>query len=367
MPHVRIPAIRPIVLLALLSLLASVTAVWGRRDDDRPPAKKSADKGPRTEEMDEHYQGGKPVLRVEEADVVEKTGRLFPRPEPNLQRALERVVRTRPGSSLVPVYRDLAEPHDRVYFVNPDHQPNPERFPPLDVFVGDQPANLRGILELRPYEEPGWTLGKARKITATMIRRVRHYEQLARAAAAAVRSDPNLGPVERLAAAEQLLTVALTFNESGRRGDEWKPLGNELRAQLFQVLLDELGETAKAQDWESTTDLARRLTAAYPDSAPSSASPRPWPSCWPASSTNRRPRPRRRETCAGRSGRWSISRPPTRSSRRSPTAFAARPKPSSTGRRRRKRRSRFSARKNWWRSPPNSTHNGRSCAITGRS
>jgi ABC-type transport system substrate-binding protein len=237
-----------------VALLAGASAALSGRDD-KPPEKKPAEKVVRTEEEDDTFKPGKPVLRVEEPDVVDKSPRLFPRPAADLRLA----VRDTKSAYLRKLYQELEVPHDLVLFAGGDRK---ERVRPLEHYVGDRAERIKGV-ELTPFDAE-WKAGKAHTVGAATVEKVRHYEQLARAAASEVlANEKDLLRHERLSAAEQLLTSALAFHETARRGDDWKDLGAELRKALFSVLLDQIQEAGERKDWNEVVDLARGPATAY--------------------------------------------------------------------------------------------------------
>ena len=110
--------------LALVALLAGASIALSGRDE-KPPEKKAPEKGMRTEEEDDTFTPGKPGLRVEEPEVVDKTPRLFPRPAADLRLA----VRDTKSAYLRKVYQELEVPHDLVLFAGGDRK---ERVRPLE-------------------------------------------------------------------------------------------------------------------------------------------------------------------------------------------------------------------------------------------
>jgi ABC-type transport system substrate-binding protein len=242
--------------LALVALLTVAVASLPGRDDEKVPDTKP-DKGMRTEEEDESYRPGKPVLRVTEPDVADTSARLFPRPAANLKLAAQ----STKSVYLRKVYHQLEVPHDVMVFSSTERK---EFVRPLDQYVGDRRENIKGGLEVTPFEDD-WKPGKARTVAANLIEKVRHYEQLCRDAATEVlANDKDVLRQERLAAAEQLLAAALTFNETARRRTpEWQEVAAGLHRELFGVLLSQLRETGDAKAWDEAAGLARRLFKDY--------------------------------------------------------------------------------------------------------
>ncbi len=248
----RFTSVRRLRWFALAVLLAGATAMLPGRDAEKKPP----EKGMRVEEEDDTYKGGKTVLRIDEPDVIDKSSRLFPRPAADLKLA----ARDTKSAFLRKIYDDLDVPHDFVQYSSGDRQ---ERIQPFDHYIGDRPDRIKSGSEVTPFDAD-WKPGKAHSINRDGVEKIRHYEELVRDAVKAVlANDKELLKHERLAAAEQLLTVGLSFNETAKRDQELKERGKELRGDLFRVLIEQVKETGDAKDWNEAADLARRLTTSY--------------------------------------------------------------------------------------------------------
>jgi ABC-type oligopeptide transport system substrate-binding subunit len=270
--------------LALLGLWTS-SDLWGQapekpdngakpknqrneEEEDTPPVRKS----PKTK-----------VIRTEEEEDTKKpskdgasaaaVGKLADLADQTKQPAIRKL------------FRDLAVPHDQMVYkpknvtVNNQPAPGERNIDPIPYYIPDA-EKFRGNLGVIEFDLK-WNRDKVtHHPLMTSLRQIRPYERIA---AERVReflsanwppqNKNYVPPLEKLVAAEQVLSAVLRWHESARQtgvreGDEWAPIEAELRKQLLdEVLLKQLEILADAQDWDRVMELARRMASNYTNSA----------------------------------------------------------------------------------------------------
>jgi ABC-type oligopeptide transport system substrate-binding subunit len=240
----RLRRLLPCVTVA--AAIVTTVALYGRQD---PPP----DKGKRVEEEEDNFKLTRPVLKIEETELVDRASRRFPRPAVDLKQAAHDAKHV----AVRKIYNDLSVPHDLVIYKNKDRAP--QRIQPLEQYIGSRVENLRASIDVVPLEDE-WKPGKQLTVGPAVLESVRHYEQLARSAVNDLLRDETLTHELRLAAAEQILSVAMTYNASSRKGDAWKGEETALKELMAEVLLRQLAEL---RDWDETADLALRLANYY--------------------------------------------------------------------------------------------------------
>ncbi len=238
-------------------------------EDEVKPVRK-----PRVEEEDEP----KPKRKVAHADEPkEKEPAVRPAPVAIDLRVAARNARHKEVADL---FRALGEPHDVVKVrglsikIGGSERPGGVfHVAPLPVFapnVGD----LTGKVTLRILDKKTGSRLRTRIEPARSIEALAYYEWIARDKVnefLELKLDPKQLPrAEQLQAAEQALSAVLRFHASARetgvrKGEGWAGVGTELRGQLLGVLLEQLEQLGKAEEWGPAFGLARRLVETYPE------------------------------------------------------------------------------------------------------
>jgi ABC-type transport system substrate-binding protein len=264
-------------LLVLLLVLATAWLANARQD-------RKANQKPRPEEMEDDPKPKKDKGRSEDEDIGNTRTKVIRDPEddvaspppskpgPVLASDLAAAARRAGHPVVKELYLSLAVPRDVITF----HAANraPERVHPLEAFLK---KGLPSQIKATATDKEGQDKEVVLKVDA--IKSILPYELVA---AASVRdflgqhlenlqlADPRqLSKYKQLQAAEQVLTVALNFNQSAmqrgvRRGDSWyKDVEVPLREQLLKVRLDQLQELSQERDWDTALTLARLLVDTY--------------------------------------------------------------------------------------------------------
>ncbi len=271
--------------LALLGLW-SASDLWGQAPQKPDNGGK---KNQRVEEEEDTPTVKKPsktkVIRVEEEEDAKKPSKAAASAAAagNLAELADQAKQP----SIRKLFRDLAVPHDqlvkkksRVTISNKAAR-DTENIEPIPYFVGSEPEKkIPGTLGVIVFDDK-WNPAKSPfRPLLTSIQQIRPYERIAEERVREFLSEnwpPQnknyVPPLDKLVAAEQVLSAVLRWHESARQtgvreGDEWAPIEAELRKQLLdEVLLKQLGILADAKDWDRVVDLARRMANSYSNTA----------------------------------------------------------------------------------------------------
>jgi ABC-type transport system substrate-binding protein len=178
------------------------------------------------------------------------------------------------------LFNDYARPHDVVTL----RTNNKLRIEPIGQYVGDKPEVLDAATELKPYAAGSWKLDPPLTPEKKKgFKSIQPYELVVLTAeddfvkhdySTSSDSQLRLSPYQQHLAAEQVLKAALLFHDSNRqgpngvrRGDDWEPVGKQLRQRLLEVLLSQLTDLTADGNWEGAFALAGRLAKTYPAAA----------------------------------------------------------------------------------------------------
>jgi peptide/nickel transport system substrate-binding protein len=171
------------------------------------------------------------------------------------------------------MYHNLAVPFDRINLRREDWK----QVDPLPLYIGQKPN--QGPISYRPFEAPG-VLGKATYTVATgdilaaepfeevAIKTVKGF--LAQSRDLLPGNPKYLSEVDRLAAADKVLTVAYKFHENARTSDKrkgagWDGVRDYLLTQYLDVLTDELNALNAVNSQDRAADLVFRMNEMFPN------------------------------------------------------------------------------------------------------
>ncbi len=273
-------------LKAALGALVLGGLVWTGLMAGDPPVNPAGAKEPkkqRTEEEEDAPPKNPKVQRVEEEDPKAKPPQVRPADVPEIDLVL--ASKQAAHAAVRKMFRDLAVPHDTVYYrgfsgvVNQD-QARTEHVEPIPDYIPDI-RDYKESLTLTRLDSD-WKPLKPTNPSASSIRSIVPYERQVLDAVKEFHDKrfPDLTRREQLVAAEQALAAGVRFHESAkqrgqRKGDAWEPLENELRKFLLDVRLEQLNDLADAKDWDQAFALTRRLGAAYTSPKDQAAIARP--------------------------------------------------------------------------------------------
>jgi peptide/nickel transport system substrate-binding protein len=178
-------------------------------------------------------------------------------------------------------FRDLAEPHDRIFRKNSTTSEggitaNEYRVKPLEEDILDKDGKVRfaGTLRLRLFLANEWTEDKVWEVKSSYIDNVTYYEQLTLNRVNDLldlnNKTNNLTDDDKWRAAQVVLTSVLNFHDSAyeagrRRGERFPPLRESLRHKLLEVQLKQLKALVERAEWDKALDLGKSLADSYPE------------------------------------------------------------------------------------------------------
>jgi ABC-type transport system substrate-binding protein len=291
-----------IPLVALMVCLEAKPLAWAQDDKKpktKPPVEETGGTKPKTKPPIEEEDSAKPQKKkppIEEGDgskppkkkpPTEEETPVKPPKKPPMEvetpkkPAVEKVdLLAEAGKTASPMlkdlYRSLAIPMDRINLKREGWRD----VEPIPVYIGEK-AN-QGKVQYKPFESPG-VVSKA-TFTADggdIIAGV-SYEQIAiRGVGGFLANSRDLLPgnanylseVDRLTAADKILTVAYTFHEEARKtekrkGAGWDGVRDELQTKYLDVLSDELKALNASSDKaarDRAVDVVIRINEMFPD------------------------------------------------------------------------------------------------------
>jgi hypothetical protein len=260
-------------------------------EEDTPKPKAKSDKKQRAEE-EEEGSPKKPKRNIRPEDEEDPKAK----PEagrPGANDELAKLADQATQPAIKTLYRSLAVPYDLVLFKRStltssgERVQRVEKIVPSPFYLGDDPDRFLRDHRLlcEPYSED-WKLDKKYSFAPLpgSLQYIRPYEEIAqdkvrqflRDDKAPENSDSGIPPYyEKLVAAKNVLSSVLRWHESAkstggrsyeRNSEDWKKVVEKLHKQLLEeVLLKQMEELARNQEWEKVLELAHSLARTYKD------------------------------------------------------------------------------------------------------
>jgi ABC-type oligopeptide transport system substrate-binding subunit len=279
------------LLLCLFAFGAAALAVAGPSRGWGGLRQKKADTPDKKRVVEDEEDDPRPIKKRVEAEEETPRKHKVVRPEdddkPNRPGAeavdLGQAAREAKHPKVKALFAGLAVPYDevdlkafRVMIGGGKTMSGRVRVAPLPRYTADV-KELEGKLELKVIDRAGKVL-KTEAVGARNIQAIRYYERIAIAEVKefleqrferfAPDSKLYLPRFDQLLAGEQALAAVVRFHQSARllgvrKGPEWQAVSDELRKQLLDVLLSQLGELTESKAWDQAFGLTRRLAETY--------------------------------------------------------------------------------------------------------